>query len=169
MIKTDIVGDFGEAFIAALFYSLGYKVDIVNAMGIDLTAYKDKLKLGISVKSRNIQFNPNKSISLKYNDIVYTYDESKLRSIDMEPSYAFVVADLERIDILVVTQKYLFDNLVSPKCPIKDIVHYKNMYENKEVSGSTKSVSISKTAREKWLKLEGEEGVIFVGTYSLNK
>lgn len=166
MLKNDIVGNFGEAFIASLFYSLGFEVDIVNATGIDLAAYKDDMKLGISVKSRNIQFGPNDSILLNYNDIVYTHSESELRNI--QPAYAFIVTELNRIDILVVTQEYLFKNLISKNNPIKDIEHYKSIYSDKKVSGSSKSVTTSKTAKENWSKLNGENGVIFVGTYYLN-
>ena len=160
MRSTEIVKEFGEAFVASLFHDLGYKVDIIDEKGIDLTCYNENNKYGVSVKTRNIQFGKNESINLKYNDIVYTYNESKLR--DLEPAYAFVVADLSRIDVLIVTQKYIFENMCSN---IDDINDYMDKYANKNDSGSTKSISISSASKNTWKSLLGKDGVIFANTY----
>ena len=106
MRKSEIVGKFGETFVASLLYNLGYKVDMIDENGIDLACYKENKKYGVSVKSRNIQFNTNNSINLTFNDIVHTYNESKLR--DLEPAYAFVVANLSRIDELWCEWKHVY-------------------------------------------------------------
>ena len=160
MRSTEIVKGFGETFVASLFYDLGYKVDMIDEEGIDLTCYKENNKYGVSVKTRNIQFGKNGSINLKYNDIVYTYNESKLRGL--EPAYAFVVADLSRIDILIVTQEYVFENMCLNVDSIND---YMDKYTDKNDSGSTKSISTSLASKNTWKSLLGKKGVIFANTY----
>ena len=44
MRKKEIVGEFGEAFIAQTMQNLGYEVDRLDAEGIDLAAYSDNGK-----------------------------------------------------------------------------------------------------------------------------
>lgn len=163
MRKSEIVGKFGEAFVASLFYDLGYKVDMIDENGIDLTCYKENKKYGISVKSRNIQFGKNDSINLTFNDIIHTYNESKLR--DLEPAYAFVVADLSRIDVLIVTQEYVFENMFSSIDNVHNINEYMDKYTSKKDSGSTKSVSTTFASKNGWKSLLGKHGVIFANYY----
>lgn len=163
MRKSEIVGKYGEAFVASLFYDLGYKVDMIDENGIDLTCYKENKKYGVSVKSRNIQFGKNDSINLTFNDIIHTYNESKLR--DLEPAYAFVVADLSRIDVLIVTQEYVFENMFSSGDNAYNINNYMEEYTNKKDSGSTKSISTTLTSKKGWKSLLGERGVIFTNCY----
>lgn len=161
MLSTLIVGNFGESFIAHLFHSLGYTaVDVIDAKGIDLACYSADTSYGISVKCRNIQFTKNESINLTYNDIVYTYDESVQRKLT--PAYAFLMADLQRIDVLIVTQEFTFSCLQKDAFTIDE---YKNRYVDKQASKSTKSISTSLSAREKWKTLKGQPGVIFTASY----
>lgn len=163
MRNSEIIGKFGEIFTASLFYDLGYTVDMIDAQGIDLICYKDDKRYGVSVKSRNIQFGENKSINLTYNDITYTNDESKIRGA--EPAYAFVVSNLSRIDVLVVTQTYVFENMFSSYDNVYNIDDYKGMYTNKKDSGATKSISIAPASKNNWKNLLGESGVIFTNCY----
>lgn len=165
MRKSEIVGKFGEAFVASLLYDLGYKVDMIDENGIDLACYKENKKYGVSVKSRNIQFNINNSINLTFNDIIHTYNESKLR--DLEPVYAFVVADLSRIDVLIVTQEYVFENMFSSVDNVHNINEYMDKYTSKKDSGSTKSISTTLASKNDWKSLLGKHGVIFANCYQV--
>jgi|GEM_PF-4515589 len=165
MRKSEIVGKFGETFVASLLYNLGYKVDMIDENGIDLACYKENKKYGVSVKSRNIQFNTNNSINLTFNDIIHTYNESKLR--DLEPVYAFVVADLSRIDVLIVTQEYVFENMFSSVDNVNNINEYMDKYTSKKESGSTKSVSTTLASKNDWKSLLGKHGVIFANCYQV--
>ena len=124
MLNNEIIKEFGEAFISSLLYNKGFKVDRINDEGIDITCYKDEQRYGISVKSRNL-IRRNNTINLTYNDIVYTYDNSLLRKLT--PAYAFITSTLERIDVLIVTQKYVFENYVN----IESIEKYKSAYKSK--------------------------------------
>ena len=54
MRKSEIVGKFGETFVASLLYNLGYKVDMIDENGIDLACYKEnKLLMILSILIMN--------------------------------------------------------------------------------------------------------------------
>lgn len=165
MIRENIVKEFGEAYISLLMYNLGFKVDRLDEKGIDLACYKDNYKYGVSVKARNIHFTDNKNVQLEYNDIVYTYDESKIRGL--VPAYAFVIASVERIDIFIFTHEYMFKKYFSnDKKGIRDIYYYKSFYSSRKDKGSAKHIPISFKAREHWKTISDEEGVIFTASYN---
>jgi len=155
MRKREIVKEFGESYVAQTMLNLGYEVDRLDAEGIDLAAYKDEKKYGISVKSRCIQHNKNDSVNLNYNDICYTYLQSVKRGVI--PAYAFIIHSNERIDLLVVTQEYVFKHYLG----VESIEKYMQTYESKKDSGSTKSISTSLNSRENWSKQDADAGVIF--------
>ena len=161
MRKKEIVGEFGEAFIAQTMQNLGYEVDRLDAEGIDLAAYSDNgKKYGISVKSRCIQEKNNDSINLTYNDLSYTYEQSVKRGII--PSYAFIIHRNERIDIFIATQEAVCKQYLG----VSDIKEYMNIYQSKKDTGSTKYFSTSLKSREKWGETNGE-GIIYTATLSL--
>lgn len=158
MRKTAIVGEFGEIFTMQTLFNEGYEVDRLDAEGIDVAAYFDEgIGYGISVKTRCIQNTKNDSINLKYNDISYTYDQSKKRGLI--PAYAFVIGSNERIDLLIATQEYICKKYLG----IEDVREYKKQYSSSKDSGSTKSFNTSKKNRDRWCELK-EEGVIYVNT-----
>ncbi len=163
MRKTEIVKEFGESFVAITMQNLGYEVDRLDSEGIDLAAYSnDGEKYGISVKSRCIQENKNDSINLTYNDLSYTYEQSKKRGI--VPAYAFVISKNDRIDLFIATQAYVCENYLG----IDTIENYMELFTSKKDSGNTKSFNTSLKSREKWRTIEfGEEGVIYTATLSL--
>lgn len=102
---------------------------------------------------------------LKYNDIVYTYEESKVRGVI--PAYAFVITTIERIDIFIFTQDYMFRKYFSNDTKgIRDIYGCIDFYSSKKDSGSSKSISISLTARDHWKTISDEDGVIFTASYN---
>lgn len=158
MRKTAIVGEFGEIFTMQTLFNEGFEVDRLDAEGIDIAAYFDEGKgYGISVKTRCIQNKKNDSINLKYNDLCYTYDQSKKRGII--PAYAFVIESNDRIDLLIATQEYICKNYLG----IEDIREYKNMYSSSKDAGSTKSINTSEKYRNRWCEL-CEEGIIYTNT-----
>ena len=174
MIDTKIVQEFGETFITLFFLNREYRTDIVDAEGIDLMCYKEESGLcyGVSVKTRNVQKDkPNKSINLKWNDIVCAYKETKLRNDNATLCYAFVISkankkETEEIVVFICTQEFIFQEK-----SIENIEEYKKRYPNKEVSGATKSIAIDENAQKRWIELykNHKEGVIFAGTYSVDK
>ena len=162
MRKKEIVGEFGEAFIAQTMQNLGYEVDRLDAEGIDLAAYsEDGKKYGISVKSRCIQEKNNDGINLTYNDLSYTYEQSLKRGIT--PSYAFIVHKNDRIDIFIATQEVVCKQYLG----IPNIQEYMNTFQSKKDTGSTKSFSTSLKSREKWGATTGD-GIIYTATLKLS-
>ena len=161
MRRKEIVGEFGEAFIAQTMQNLGYEVDRLDAEGIDLAAYSnDGKRYGISVKSRCIQEKNNDGINLTYNDLSYTYEQSKKRGII--PAYAFIVHKNDRIDLFIATQRFVCTQYLG----IESIEKYKEVFTSKKDSGSTKSFNISLKSREKWRKTDNAE-VIYAATLLL--
>lgn len=170
MRNTEIVGKFGELFVAALFRNMEYEVDLIDAEGIDLVCYDNKdsnIKYGVSVKTRrakNENGKINYSINIDYNDIVYTYKKSKdIRGVI--PAYAFVVVDLKRIDVLIVTQDYVFKRNLFNSIVFNNIDEYMSKYKSKKDSGSKQCISIAKSSRDGWKTLKDEPGVIFTASY----
>ena len=161
MRKTEIVGEFGEIFIAQTMQNLGYEVDRLDAEGIDLAAYSnDGTRYGISVKSRCIQEKNNDGINLTYNDLTYTYNQSRKRGII--PAYAFIIHKNDRIDMFIATQEFICKNYLG----IDSIETYMETFTSKKDSGSTKSFSTSLKSREKW-RHTNNEGVIYTATLTL--
>lgn len=177
MRNTEIVKGFGESFAAYLFYKMGYEVDFLDAEGIDLACYKKDesgISYGVSVKTRNIKpkgdestKDNNHSFNIKYNDIVYTYEQSEIRHL--EPAYALVVADLKKIDVLIVTQEYAFKKLFNVRFDaptIANIDDYKKRYTSKNDNGAERHISIAQSSRKLWKERKDDEGVIFTASYS---
>lgn len=167
MLERKLRGKVGEFFVGSIFDNLGFEVDIIDGKGIDLACYKDDIKYGISVKTRNIEEVENNNLNLGYNDIVYAYDESKKRGLS--PLYAILFYDLSRIDVLIMTQEYTFMNYFSKKDGIGNIEDYKKVYPHKNVIGATKFIGTSLKARENWKFLKDEEGIIFTASYRITE
>lgn len=88
---------------------------------------------------------------------------------DLIPAYAFVICDLKRMDILIATQEFVFNNLINhDKEADYSIEDYKKHYSNKHASGSTKSISTNFNSKEKWKTLKNERGVIYTCSYVLD-
>lgn len=164
MKKNTIVQNFGEYFTISVFYNLGFAVDLVDEEGIDVVCYNDDVRYGVSVKCRNIQFSKNDSINLKHKDIIYTNEQSQIRNV--EPAYAFIVQDLDRIDVLIATQEYVLTNLLNHGEDINTIQEYLNAYP--DIEGPTKSVSITLSSKESWKNLKNTPGVIFTSSYKVS-
>jgi hypothetical protein len=161
MRKKEIVGEFGEAFVAQTLQNLGFEVDRLDAEGIDLAAYSnDGKKFGISVKSRCIQDKNNDGINLTFNDLCYTYEQSVKRGI--VPAYAFIVHKNNRIDLFIATQELVCKQYLG----IDAITVYMQTYSSKKDLGSTKSFSTSLKSREKW-RVTTDPGVIYTATLLL--
>ena len=104
----------------------------------------------------------NDGINLKYNDLYYTYEQSKKR--DIIPAYAFVIASNERIDVLVATQDYICKKYLG----IEDIEKYAELYSSSKDAGSTKSFNTSLKRRNEWRNLQ-EEGILYSATLTKDK
>lgn len=174
MRNGEIVHRFGEHFIALIFDNLGFEADIVDADGIDLMCYKngEDLCYGVSVKTRNIEFNSNNSINLSWKDIVYADEQTKLRA-GKEPLYAFVITELSEVNVFVFTQAYMFEHYFAKK-RIKNISEYKKKFPTKptkenKMPGSTQGIDTGRKVIDSWgtLYQNKTKGIIFAGTYSL--
>ena len=170
MRNEKIVQKFGEHFVALIFENLGYSVDVIDAEGIDLMCYSECVSYGVSVKTRNIQQNSNNSINLTWNDIVYSYEQTKLRSGE-DVLYAFVISDLERISVFIFTQQYMFEHYFVKK-KIKNIDEYMGAFTNKpnkkdKATGSTQGIDNGDRAKSKWKQLYENkvDGIIFAAAY----
>lgn len=155
MRAKEIVKGFGEYYVAQVLQNLGFEVDILDAEGIDLAAYKGEQRYGISVKSRCVHTSPNNTINLTYNDLHHTYEQSNRRGL--MPAYAFVINTNEKIDILISTQESTCLNHLG----VESLTEYLNTFSSKKDSGSTKSINISEKSRSEWKNL-GYDGLIYV-------
>ena len=168
MRSKEIIHRFGEHFITLIFHNLGFETDIIDADGIDLMCYKkdEEVCYGVSVKTRNIEFNSNNSINLTWNDIVYADKQTKLRG-GKETLYAFVITELKKINVFIFTQEYMFEHYFEKK-GVKNINEYKEIFPEK-MPGSTQGIDTGIKAKDSWriLYKNNERGVIFAGTYNL--
>ena len=170
MRNGKIVQKFGEYFVALIFENLGYSVDIIDAEGIDLMCYSENVSYGVSVKTRNIEQNPNYSINLTWNDIVYAYEQTKLR-YGMDVLYAFVISELERINVVIFTQQYMFEHYFMKK-KINNIDEYMERFPNKpdkknKMTGSTQGIDTGDRAKSEWKQLYENkvDGILFAAVY----
>ncbi len=167
MRKNSLVGNFGEYFAGMIFESKGYACDLIDAEGIDLAAYlrgaKDAKAYGVSVKTRAPFDSANNSLLLRYNDIVFTDEQARLRGL--EPIYMVIWYACDRVDVLAFTLDY-FLRLHS----IADIGTYKSLYPDPKTSGAAKSLSTSPKSRDRWLELyeSGEEGILYAARFDIH-
>ena len=160
MRQSEAVGKFGEYFITMMLQNFSYETDLVDAAGIDLMAYRKKPdsfeRYGISVKTRNAYDQPNNSLLLKWNDVVYTHEQSVLRGAI--PAYAIVWNSNNRIDILIITHDYLLK-----KRGYESI----DDFRTQSTKQNTLSVSTSQKSRDEWILMYQNKtpGVIFAAKY----
>ena len=163
MRDNEITQKFGEHLVALIFHNLGYEADIVDANGIDLMCYNKSYSqsYGVSVKTRNIEFNYNSGINLNWKDFVYADEETKLRG-GKQTLYAFVICKLSAIYVFIFTQEYLFKHYLKMNC----IEEYKTSFPDAKISGSTKTITLKN--KDEWQQLyeNKEEGVVFAGKYN---
>ena len=169
MRETEIIKEVGEAIISWSLFNENYTVDRLDAKGIVIAAYsnnKKNEKFGISVKTRNVESNENNSIVLNQKDLIYTDEEAKLR--ELTPAFAFVVTSLKRIDILIVTYTYAFENWFAKGTCYENGDEVSDFIKRcKAADKCSKSVPISDKVRENWKNFEVGDGVI--GVYSFER
>lgn len=167
MRKEQIIKNYGESFVAMMFANWGYESDIIDANGIDLMCYKEisdnyYKKYGISVKTRDPYMKKNDSLNLTWNDLVLADSQAKLR--DGELLYAIVWYSINRVDVVIFSQKYVLDSF-----GYSDIESYKEEFPEK-TEGSTKSISTSLAKRNLWLDMykNGIPGVMYAARFDIN-
>lgn len=159
MREKAVRGNLGENLVAGILDVLGFEVDFVDASGIDLMCYgtEENKVYGVSVKTREVERKGNSSINLTSNDILYPEKSTKIRNKNAEVLYAFVVYSFSEIDVLICTQKYVYEKVgINSR---EDYLEYGN--------SATKGFPIAKDDRQMWGKLyrNKEEGILFAASY----
>lgn len=168
MRKEQIIKNYGESFVAMMFANWGYESDIIDAEGIDLMCYKEisdntYKKYGVSVKTRDPYTKKNNSLNLTWNDLALADSQTKIR--DGELLYAIVWYSIERVDVVILSQEYVLNSF-----GYSDIESYKEMFPEKKMNGSTKSISTTLSNRNSWLDMykNGMSGVIYAARFDIN-